>query len=144
MAKVTIPLAAGEDGPTKIAAVPPKVQEALQALKAESAYFVQEQGSFDCFIVFDLDFATLIRPLFPGLDASFHVTPVMSAVEFQALGDPRGRGQPTAAKAEDLVAALSPEAKKPPERLKPLEAESPYVETQRERELRAKKLLEKD
>ena len=143
MAKVTIPLEAGEDGLTKTGAIPLKVQMAMQTLKPESAYFVEEEGKCECFFVFNLDFVTLLRPLFPGLNASFHVTPVMNAVEFQALGDPRGGDQPTAGKA-DLVTDLSPEANKPPERLKPLEPESPYVTTQREREERAKKLLGED
>ena len=72
MAKVTIPLEA-EDGLTKTEAIP-LVHRAMQTLKPESAYFVAEEGTFECFFVFNLDFVTLIRPLFPGLDASFHVT----------------------------------------------------------------------
>jgi hypothetical protein len=143
MAKVTIPLEPGEDGPTKTGAIPRKVRMAMQTLRPESAYFVAEEGKYECFFVFNLDFVTLLRPLFPGLDASFHVTPVMNAAEFQALGDPRGGDEPTVGKA-DLVTDLSPEANKPPERLKPLEPEWPYVTTQRERDQRAKKLLEED
>ena len=66
----------------------------------------------------------------------------MNAVEFQALGDPRGGDHPTAGKADDLVTDLSPD-NKPPKRRKP-EPDSPYVTTQREREQRGKKLLEED
>jgi hypothetical protein len=143
MAKVTIPLESGEDGPTNTGAIPLKVQRAMQTLKPESAYFVKEEGKCECFFVFNLDLATLLQPLFPGLDASFHVRPVMNAAEFQALGDPRGGDEPTVGKT-DLVTDLSPEANKPPERLKPLEPEWPYVTTQRERDERVKKFLKED
>ena len=143
MAKVTIPLEAGEDGLTRTGATPHKVQMAMQTLRPESAYFVEEEGQYECFFVFNLDFVRLLEPLFPGLDASFHVTPVMNAAEFKALGDPRGGGESTVGEA-DLVTDLSPEANKSPERLKPLEPEWPYVTTQREREQRARKLLGED
>jgi hypothetical protein len=144
MAKVTIPLESGEDGPTHTGAIPLTVQRAMQNLRPESAYFLEEEGKWECFFVFNLDFATLIEPLFPGLDASFQVRPVMNAAEFRALGDAPGGDQPTVGKAEDLVTDLSPGANKPPEWLRPPDTEWPYVTTQRERDKRAKKLLEED
>ena len=143
MAKVTIPLETGEDGPTNTGAIPLKVQVAMQTLRPQSAYFVENDGKYECFFVFNLDFATLLQPLFSGLDASFHVTPVMNAAEFQALGDPRGGNEPTVGKA-DLVTDLSPEANKTPERHQPSEPEWPYVTTQRERDQRAKKPFGED
>ena len=143
LAKVTIPKEQGEGGSTKTGAFPLTVQRAMQTLRPESAYFVEEEGQYECFFVFNLDLVKLLEPLFPGLDASFHVTPVMNAAEFEAFGDPRGGREPTAGKA-DLVTDLSPEANKPPERLKPLEPEWPYVTTQREREQRARKLLREE
>lgn len=142
MAKVTIPVETSEDGLKSAGAMPLQVQVAMQTLRPESAYFVEEEGKCECFFVFNLDFATLLQPLFPGLDASFHVTPVMNAAEFQALGGPRGN-EPTVGK-KDLVTDLRPEANKPPEPHKPSEPEWPYVTTQRERDQRAKKLLEED
>ena len=143
MAKVTIPLETGEDGLTQDRGHGPQVKIAMQTLKPESAHFVHEEGKCECFFVFNLDFVTLLQPLFPGLDASFHVTPVMNAAEFQALGDPGGGDERTVGKA-DLVTDLSPEANRPPERLKPLEPEWPYVTTQRERDQQAKKLVKED
>jgi hypothetical protein len=144
MAKVTIPLESGDDGPTNTGAIPLKVQRAMQTLRPEAAYFLEEEGKWECFFVFNLDFATLVRPLFPGLDASFQVRPVMNAAEFQALGDARGGDQPTIGKAEDLVTDLSPEPNRPPEWLRPPDPEWPYVTTQRERDKRAKKFLKED
>ncbi len=141
MAKVTIPLETGKDGPPETGAIPLKVQLAMQTLRPESAYFVEDDGKCECFFVFNLDFATLLQPLFPGLDASFHVTPVMNAAEFrQALGDPRGGNEPKVGKAADLVTDLRPEADKPPERRTPSENEwvPPYVRTQHD-DQRAKK-----
>ena len=139
MAKVTIPREPGEGGLTETGAIPLTVQRAMETLRPVSAYFVEEEGQYECFFVFNLDFVKLLEPLFAGLDASFYVTPVMNADEFQALGDPRGGREPTVGNT-DLVTDLSPEAKLP-ERLKPLEPEWPYVTTQREREQRARKTL---
>jgi len=143
MATVTIRLESGDHGLKRAGAIPLKVQMAMQTLRPESAYFVQEEDKCECFFVFNLDFATLLQPLFPGLDASFHVTPVMNAAEFQALGGPPAGEEPTVGKT-DLVADLSPRAEKPPDRPKPSEPEWPYVTTQRERDQRARKLLEED
>jgi hypothetical protein len=143
LAKVTIPLEARDGDATKRGDLPLKMRIAMRTLKPESAYFAEEAGRCDCYFVFELDWVTLLQPLFPGIDADFHVTPVMNAAEFQTLGSPPRGDEPTVGEA-DLVTDLRPEANKPPERLKPLEPERPYVTTQGERDLRAKKLLEED
>ena len=112
----------------------------METLRPVSAYFVEEEGQYECFFVFNLDFVKLLEPLFPGLDASFYVTPVMNADEFQALGDPRGGREPTVGNT-DLVTDLSPEAKLRETVQDHWNPEWPYVTTQREREQRARKTL---
>jgi len=112
MAKVTIPLETG-DKASESGALPLKMQMVMGSLKPESAYFVEEDGRYECFFVFNLDFAALLQPLFPDLDASFHVTPAMNAKEFQqALGDTSPVRQ--AVEDSDLVKDLRPEAKTTP------------------------------
>jgi hypothetical protein len=116
LAKVTIPLESRDEA-SKSGALPLKMQAAMKTLRPESAYFVEEGGKCECFFVFNLDFATLLQPLFPDLDASFHVTPVMNAAEFQqALGD--APAKPVVGES-DLLTDLSPEAKTTPGRNEP-------------------------
>jgi hypothetical protein len=119
------------------------MQAAMQTLRPESAYFFEEGGKRECLFVFNLDFVTLLKPLFPDLDASFHVTPVMNAAEFeQVLGDATGR-QPVAGKREPVVGKqslltdLSPEARTTPGRDAP--AEGDWVDTAPLDDQRAKK-----
>lgn len=121
MAKVTIPLETGDEA-SQGEALPLTMQMAMQTLRPESAYFVQEEGKCECFFVFNLDFVTLLQPLFPDLDASFHVTPVMNATEFQqALGDVPGRQ--AAAGEQDLLTDLGPEVRTIPDQYEPGDGE---------------------
>lgn len=116
MAKVTIPLDAGEE--EKGGALPITLRRAIQTLKPESAYFVDEGEKCECFFVFTLDFVTLLQPLFPGLDASFDVKPAMDAAEVERLlGGARGH-QP-ADEDSSLVTDLSPEKRTTPGRHEP-------------------------
>ena len=122
MAKVTIPLETGDEA-SKSGALPLKMQMAMQTLRPESAYFVEEDGKCECFFVFNLDFVTLLKPLFPDIEASFHVTPVMNAAEFeQALGDATG-SQPVVGES-DFLTDIHPEAKTTPNR-QPLRESEP-------------------
>ena len=81
MAKVIIPLEESDEG-LKRDALLQTTQAAIERLKPESAYFFEEDGKSECIFVFNLDIPSLLKPLFPNLGASFHVTPVMNASEF--------------------------------------------------------------
>lgn len=108
LAKVTIPVEEGDEA-FKSGALPRTMQSAMQRLKPEAAYFLEEDGKRECLFVFNLDVPSLLKPLFPNLDASFHVTPVMNAAEFeQGLGDAKGK-QPLVEES-DFLADISPVA----------------------------------
>jgi len=86
------------------------MQSAMQRLKPEASYFFEEDGKCECLFVFNLDMQSLLNPLFPGLGATFQVTPVMNAAEFGlGSGDARGK-QPSVANS-DFLADISPGAK---------------------------------
>ena len=105
MAKVSIPFEGGE----KSSALPLKMQVAMQTLKPESAYFVESDGKYECFFVFNLDFASLLQPLFPDVDATFQVTPAMNVAEFQrAVGE--GPPKQEVVGEPELLDDLSPDA----------------------------------
>jgi hypothetical protein len=117
MAKVSIPFEGGE----KSAALPLKMQVAMQTLKPESAYFVEGDGKYECFFVFNLDFASLLQPLFPDVDATFQVTPAMNVAEFQravgegppkqeVVGEPEVVAEPEVVGEPELLNDLSPDA----------------------------------
>ncbi len=79
----------------------------MERLKPEAAYFIEEDGKRECLFVFKLDVPALLKPLFPDLDASFHVTPVMNAAEFeQELGDAKGKQQ--LVEESEFLADISP------------------------------------
>ena len=104
MAKVSIPFEGDKSG-----ALPLKMQMAMQTLKPESAYFVEGEGKYECFFVFNLDFATLLQPLFPDVDASFQVTPAMNVAEFQrAVGEASPKQE--VVEEPELLSDLSPDA----------------------------------
>lgn len=106
LAKVTIPVEKGDEA-FKSGALPRTMQSAMQRLKPEAAYFIEEDGKRECLFVFNLDVPSLLKPLFPNLDASFHVTPVMNATEFgQGLGGAMGK-QPLVEES-DFLADISP------------------------------------
>ena len=112
LAKVTIPVEKGDEA-FKSGELPRTMQSAMHRLKPEAAYFVEEDGKRECLFVFNLDVPSLLKPLFPNLDASFHVTPVMNAAEFeQGLGDAKGK-QPLVEES-DFLADISPVAKGTP------------------------------
>jgi len=112
----------------------------MERLKPEAAYFFEQDGKRECLFVFNLDVPALLKPLFPDLDASLHVTPVMNAAEFeQGLGDAKGK-QPLVEESEFLadISRVAPDKETPAaqpgvqhrdwssvERLPPLPAEEP-------------------
>jgi hypothetical protein len=105
LAKVTIPREEGDEALEKLTAT---IQVAMAKLRPEAAYFVEEEGVRQCLFVFDLDVRSLLKPLFPNLDASFDVTQVMNVVEFQGLAGGERR-QRSAEKTRDLVTDLRPQ-----------------------------------
>ena len=105
MAKVSIPVEGGD----KSAALPLRMQVAMQTLKPESAYFVESDDKYECFFVFNLDLASLLKPLFPDVDASFDVTPAMNVTEFQRAVEAASPKQQVIVEPE-LLDDLSPDA----------------------------------
>ena len=121
MAKVSIPFEGGD----KSAALPLKMQVAMQTLKPESAYFVESDGKYECFFVFNLDFASLLQPLFPDVDATFQVTPAMNVTEFQrAVGE--GSPKQEVAGEPELLDDLIPDATGIRGRYEPGDGEARY------------------
>lgn len=108
LAKVTIPMEKGDQA-LDSSALRGTMQSAMERLNPESAYFSEEDGTRECFFVFNLDVGSLVKQLFPNLDASFHVTPVMNATEFQQGLGPAKRGQPFVEE-PDFLADISPAA----------------------------------
>jgi len=82
----------------------------MQRLKPEASYFFEEDGKRECLFVFNLDVQSLLKPLFPGLGATFQVTPVMNAAEF-GLGSGDGKGKQPSVANSDFLAYISPGAK---------------------------------
>jgi len=96
MMKVAVPVEAGnkaiEDG-----SLPRVIQETMERIKPESAYFTVENGARTAFMFFEMTDSTQMpaigEPLFVHLKAEIELTPVMNAQELQrglsALGPPR-------------------------------------------------------
>jgi hypothetical protein len=82
MAKVTIPSQRWEDA-YRSGTLQRTIDSALQKLRPEAAYFFEEEGSRECIVVFNLDVASMLKPLFPNLDASLEGWPVTTGAEFQ-------------------------------------------------------------
>jgi hypothetical protein len=86
MMKISIPAASGnkaiQDG-----SLPRIVQDTLEALKAEAAYFTAEGGKRTAFIFFDLkdssQMPVVAEPFFMGLDAEVEIIPAMNAQDLQ-------------------------------------------------------------
>ena len=108
LAKVTIPSDKADEA-FKSGSLPRTMQSAMQRLKPEAAYFYEVGGSRECLFVFNLDVPALLKPLFPNLDASFDVTLVQNAAEFEReLGEATG-ARPQMEKS-DLLTDISPVA----------------------------------
>lgn len=85
--KVQIPTGAGNDA-IKDGSLPQIVGRALEALKAEAAYFTSEEGMRTGLIFFDMSDSSEIppaaEPFFIGLSAKITFAPVMNAEEMRA------------------------------------------------------------
>jgi hypothetical protein len=87
MLRISIPASSGnksiQDG-----SLPRIIQNALETLKPESAYFFPEDGKRTALMVFDLKDPTQIpvvaEPFFMGFDAEVKMIPVMNAQDLQA------------------------------------------------------------
>jgi hypothetical protein len=86
MMKVTVPVEHGNkailDG-----TLPRVIQETVERIKPEAAYFTLEGGKRTAFFFFDLTDPSQLpqigEPLFMGLGAGIEVTPVMTAQDLQ-------------------------------------------------------------
>ena len=87
MMKVQIPTEAG-NAAIKDGSLPQIVGSALEALKAEAAYFTAEDGMRTGLIFFDMedssDIPPAAEPFFLGLGAKITLSPVMNADEMRA------------------------------------------------------------
>lgn len=82
MAKVTIPSEKWEEA-QRSGTLQGTIDSALQRLRPEASYFLDVAGARECILVFNLDVAAMIKPLFPDLDASFEGRPVTTGAEIQ-------------------------------------------------------------
>jgi hypothetical protein len=87
MMTVQIPTKAG-NAAIKDGSLPKIVGKALDALKAEAAYFTSKEGMRTGLIFFDMadssDIPSAAEPFFMGLDAKITFEPVMNADEMGA------------------------------------------------------------
>lgn len=87
MMKVQIPTPAG-NAAIKDGSLPQIVGSALQALKAEAAYFTDTDGMRTGLIFFEIadssEIPAAAEPFFQGLDAKITFSPVMNADEMAA------------------------------------------------------------
>ncbi len=88
--KVSIPVEKGNEA-TKSGVLGATIKSALAVLKPEATYFWAEDGRRTGLFVFDMEdswqLPLLLEPLFQELDASVHITPVMTGEDLeQGLG----------------------------------------------------------
>jgi len=86
MMKVQIPVAAGNAGISE-GKLPKIVQETMERLKPETAYFMAEDGVRTAYFFFDMVDSSQIpvaaEPFFQHLDACVGFRPVMTAEDLQ-------------------------------------------------------------
>ncbi|MES5819549.1 hypothetical protein [Streptomyces sp. RG80] len=67
--------------------LPQLMQETLENIKPEAAYFTLDHGVRTCYLVFDLQDSSQMPPIgepfFMDLDAELDMTPVMNAEDLQ-------------------------------------------------------------
>jgi len=85
--KVQMPTEAG-NAAIKDGSLPQILGSSLEALKAEAAYFIAEDGMRTALIVFDMkdssEIPPAVEPLFRGLNAEITLVPAMNAEDMQA------------------------------------------------------------
>src|SRR5262245_17028931 len=86
MLKVTIPVEAG-NAAIKDGRLPKTLEETMDRLKPESAYFVASHGMRSAYFFFDMkdssDIPTIAEPLFINLNAQIELQPAMNAADLQ-------------------------------------------------------------
>lgn len=87
MLKISVPTPTGNRAITE-GSLPRVIQQAMETLKPEAAYFYPERGKRTSIMIFDLKDPTQIpgisEPFFMGLDAEIELTPVMNVQDLQA------------------------------------------------------------
>ena len=67
--------------------LPQLMQEAMESIKPEAAYFTLDHGVRTCYLVFDMQDSSQMPPIgerfFMDLDAELDMTPVMNAEDLQ-------------------------------------------------------------
>ena len=85
--KVSIPVEKGNEAITS-GVLGETIQSALAVLKPEATYFWAEDGRRTGLFVFDMEdswqLPLIIEPLFQTLDASVHITPVMTGEDLES------------------------------------------------------------
>ena len=85
--KVQMPTGSGNDA-VKDGSLPQVMASSLEALKAEAAYFIAEDGMRTALIFFEMNDSSEIppaaEPFFMGLGANITLSPVMNAQEMQS------------------------------------------------------------
>ena len=85
--KVQMPIGSGNDA-IKDGSLPQVIASSLEALQAEAAYFMAEDGMRTALIFFEMndssDIPPAAEPFFLGLGASITLSPVMNAQEMQS------------------------------------------------------------
>ena len=85
--KVQLPTGSGNDA-IKDGSLPQLMASSLEALKAEAAYFIAEDGMRTALIFFEMNDSSEIppaaEPFFMGLGANITLSPVMNAQEMQS------------------------------------------------------------
>ena len=84
--KISIPVEKGNEA-IKSGALPRTMQSTIEALKPEAAYFFPEEGKRTGLFVFEMEgswqLPPILEPLFQNLDASVHITPVMTGEDLE-------------------------------------------------------------
>lgn len=87
MMKLTVPVVAGNKAISD-GTLPRVIQQTLEKLKPEAAFFAAEHGKRRAWLVFDLkdsaQLPVICEPLFMALDAEIEILPVMTAQDLQA------------------------------------------------------------
>jgi hypothetical protein len=85
--KVQMPTASGNDA-IKDGSLPQIMASSLEALKAEAAYFIAEDGMRTALIFFEMNDSSEIppaaEPFFMGLGAKITLSPAMNVQEMQS------------------------------------------------------------
>lgn len=84
--KVQIPVEKGNEA-LRDGSMQKAIQQAMQTMQPEAIYFFAEEGLRTAIAVFDMkqasDMAAMLEPIFQGLNAKIHLTPVMTPDDLQ-------------------------------------------------------------